>query len=622
MNARSPLLRAPIDHARSVEVRSTWDAVFLPPARSVLENALAEHIATRRWYRTKTRTIKSARILSAPKLPLALARARIAVVELALDDGQRDHYVIPLAFVHGNALEELGPSIAVSAVMRVDIHGERPGDARRGVVVDALACESFRDELLATFRAGACVRDGNAELRFHVVRPLPPCDVEAKLNAREQTNSTIFYGDRFVAKVVRKLDPGESPDVELGRVLTEVGFVHTPALHGFVSLTLDNHPPATVGLLHERAPNEGDAWDHVIGELDRFFGDTASPATKGEAAAALIADAEALRESTTRDVGEPSRHPVPSVRSFETPSADLLDLADGGIAIGAIREVGPYAELARLLGRRIGEMHRALATAHRAAFTPEPLDTATRVTLARNLTAQFERILDLIAERDVLLTSDAKRDARRLFAMASNVKAQIARITTLADPGSVIRVHGDLHLGQVLFTGDDFAFIDFEGEPARPLEERRAKRSPMVDVAGMLRSFHYATASALRSRPDAEREALHARARLFREVVSTMLVRGWRTAIEGSDIVPSDPTALETLLEFFLLEKCIYEIRYELDNRPRWVDIPLEGLVELARSSRPSRARSTLRRGPIRDRRAPFDRPSRPGIAKREDRHG
>jgi maltose alpha-D-glucosyltransferase / alpha-amylase len=196
------------------------------------------------------------------------------VVEVELDDRSRDRYVVPLAFVHGRALRELGSDLAPSAVLRLDVRSDRaPHDVRSGVLVDALACHAFRTELLATFRDGASARDDTSEVRFHRVRPLS-ADVEGgRQLGREQTNTSIVYGNRFVAKVLRKLDSGESPDVEMGRFLTNAGFSHAPALHGFASVILGNEPPATLAVLHELVPNKGDAWEHTLRELTRFLDD-------------------------------------------------------------------------------------------------------------------------------------------------------------------------------------------------------------------------------------------------------------------------------------------------------------------------------------------------------------
>jgi len=533
-------------------VSSSWEAIFLPPARGALEKILAEHIASRRWFRQKTRSIRGTKILSAPRLPLAFARARIVVVEVELDDGARDRYVMPLAFVYGREEKER----LESAVLRLQVRSDRaPYDVRSGILVDAIACDAFLAELLATFRSGASVRDGSSELRFRSVLPLPPGDVRGRPVGREQTNTSIVYGDRFVAKVLRKLDAGESPDVEVGRFLTEAKFAHAPALHAFVDVSIGDSAPATLAVLHQLAPNQGDAWEHTLRALDTF-----------------------LTAAWARDEAPPA---ITTARGGE--ALDLLQLAGGAISTGAIASVGPYAELARLLGNRIGEMHHALGSAQRAAFKPEPLDAATRLTLARSARADLDRALDLIAERDVLLDADARADAKRLFEGTTALRDRIARVIAIEDPGCMVRVHGDLHLGQVLFTGDDYALIDFEGEPARSLEARRAKRSPIVDIAGMLRSFHYAAASALRARPEKQRRRLEPWANVFRVVASAMLLRGWLAAVGDANILPHSRDALRALLDFFVLEKCIYEVRYELDNRPAWVAIPLAGLVELAR---------------------------------------
>lgn len=529
-----------------MEVSPRWDALFEGAARASLERALPAYVAARRWYRTKTKRVQSARIVAAFPLAVGAELARIAIVELGLDDGSRDTYVVPLAFVQGEAASRLRARRPHAVVLPLRV---TPGSVD-GYVVDALALEDFLGELLAAIARSASIEDSGWELRFHGHGAIDQGPVAARLVDGEQTNSSVLFGDRYVGKVVRKIDPGESPDLVIGRFLTKVGYTHTPELAGWIELRHGEDPPSTVGLLHAYVPNEGDAWAHVLEVL-----------------------AEWLEAASHRD-GAPPR----------LPPDDLVTRASNPLPSDVVKAVGPYAELAYKLGRRVGEMHVALASRpEEAAFAPEPLDRPAREAIVAAARADLKRALDSLGARGAALSDAARISLAAVRTRARSLDARLTEAARLREAGVKTRVHGDLHLGQVLFTGSDFVLIDFEGEPSRPLAERQAKRSPLVDVAGMLRSFHYASVSALRARPEASRAALAPWAALWHHAVSATFLRGWLAAVDGTVVVPRsfDPAATRSMLDLFLLEKGIYEVGYEMNNRPEWVDIPLEGLHEI-----------------------------------------
>ncbi len=535
----SPLTMTPI------EVPERWDALFEPPARKALERALALHVETQRWYRSKTSRVLSARVVQAFRLPKGVARARIVLVEITRDDRVVDTYVVPLALVVENEARRFAETRPGGVVVPVDVRHE--GDLRRGLLVDAAAVPAFLDELWDALARAVTVADGGATLRFHRLTDLPaaPPGPSSALD-REQTNTSLRYGDRYVGKIVRKLDGGPSPAVELGRFLTETGFGSAPALAGWVEVDFatsegGDGEPSAVFLFHELVSNHGDAWSHALAAVGRFL-DDGSRAT--------------------------SHAPASGDR-------DLYRRADEGPQTDALIALGPYAEHARVLGTRVGAMHRTLASRTAdPAFAPEPFDAAARVTASRRARANLSRVVRKL--RDT--STDVAALAKRATSCEEALDGRLESFASLADSGVLMRVHGDLHLGQVLFTGEDFAIIDFDGEPARSLQERREKRSPLVDVAGMVRSYHYAVQSALRAQPS------HANAEewaaLFYEVASAMFLRGWLSEVDG--LVPARGDSRRALLEFFLLEKCLYEIEYEMENRPDWLTIPLEGLLSLA----------------------------------------
>jgi len=264
--------------------------------------------------------------------------------------------------------------------------------------------------------------------------------------------------------------------------------------------------------------------------------------------------------------------------------------------------IGPFLDHVQLLGTRTAELHLELAAAvSDPLFAPEPYDLMHQQSLYGSAAAHTARTFDLLRSRLGRISPEARALAEQVLAREGEVDAALARITRHRINVLRMRPHGDYHLGQVLWTGDDFRIIDFEGEPGRPLSQRRFKRSPLRDVAGMLRSLRYAAAAALRDgrrRPE-DVARLESWARAWASGVSAAFLRGYVERLEpvraierlapapasvrtvDGRILPRTDGDLELLVEFFLLEKCVYEIGYELDNRPAWIEIPLQGLLEL-----------------------------------------
>jgi maltose alpha-D-glucosyltransferase/alpha-amylase len=246
--------------------------------------------------------------------------------------------------------------------------------------------------------------------------------------------------------------------------------------------------------------------------------------------------------------------------------------------------IGAYLESARLLGDRTARMHLALADpAGGADFAPEPFSDHYRIGLYHGMIQQANRGLQLLRKRLPHLPEAAQVDGRRVLEFEAQIRERFRPLRDQRIGGVRTRHHGDFHLGQVLYTGKDFVIIDFEGEPQRPLSERRLKRSPLRDVAGMLRSFQYAAWFALPRhvvRPQAL-PALESWAAFWTGWVGAEYLNGYFTAARGAPFVPASIEHVRVLLDAFLLEKAVYEIGYELNNRPDWVRIPLRGVQSL-----------------------------------------
>jgi len=250
----------------------------------------------------------------------------------------------------------------------------------------------------------------------------------------------------------------------------------------------------------------------------------------------------------------------------------------------APRTIGAYLESARLLGRRTAELHAALASDPAdPAFAPERISPQDQRSIYQSLNALAMRSLELLRSQLNRLPEDARDEAKRVLDLEPRIGQALRAFLARRITTTRIRVHGDYHLGQVLYTGHDFVIIDFEGEPTRTLYERRLKRLALRDVAGMLRSFHYASQAALRSeqfQPEA-RPRLEAWARFWVDSVSAEFLRGYLATAGSASFVPQTTEDLDLQLSTMLLEKALYELRYELNSRPDWVRIPLRGILEV-----------------------------------------
>jgi maltose alpha-D-glucosyltransferase/alpha-amylase len=375
--------------------------------------------------------------------------------------------------------------------------------------------------------------------------------------AAEQSNTSVVYEDRFILKLFRRVADGVNPDLELGRFLTEkASFPHIARVAGSLEYHQDTGEPTTIGILHGFVPNQGDAWGYTLETLDRYF---------------AAAGAQQSGEYAT------------------VPHRSLLALAEGDVPSLADELIGPYLASARLLGQRTAELHLALASdPDDPRFAPEPFTVAYQHALAQSIQGQTQEAFHLLRQRLADLPEAVRGEAQQVLALEREVVASVQAVSERPINAQRIRIHGDYHLGQVLSTGNDFVITDFEGEPARPLRERQHKHSPLKDVAGMLRSFHYAAYAGLfnqdhqgASSPSKVLTALEPWAQAWYIWVSVGFLQTYLACAGAASVLPSTREERQVLLDAYLLEKAVYELGYELNNRPDWIHIPLQGIQQL-----------------------------------------
>jgi maltose alpha-D-glucosyltransferase/alpha-amylase len=425
------------------------------------------------------------------------------------------------------------------------------------LVIDALADEA---SVLALARAlgmrrarpGALETETSAEMRA-ALRGVTEADV--RIVALEQSNTTIFIGDQVLLKVIRRLVGGESPDLEISRHLSAADFPAAAALLGSMSLRPSaSAEPDTMVMAYRYVPNEGDAWSHFL-DLHGFF----------------------LNHWLSSDVREHPPAAPPRLRRGSGPVE-----ADPGLLIA-----GP--DLVQL-GRRTAELHLALAQGDSDAFRPERFNAFSQRSLYQGLRTQVRTTMTMLRRHVSSLHPNTRELADAVLSHQSTLLSSIESLKVGKLDAVRTRMHGDLHLGQVLYTGRDFVIIDFEGEPARPVSERRIKQSPLRDVAGMLRSFDYVARTSLEIRRErglmSEVDAAlnESWASWWTKAATAAYLGGYMDTPGIADLLPSDLDTTERLLDVFILEKALYELRYELDNRPAWVWLPLSVLAEKVRT--------------------------------------
>jgi len=521
---------------------TNWEAIMEKLRSPKCEGeTLPTFLQHARWFRSKAHPLHRVRVVQAIALGVAQTgndAGCLAFVEATYADIAPEIYVLPLQWASADETKSLASS---SIIARLD------DDAGEGVVFDALNDESFRSMILEIILGEKCVRSGNGKLvgmaaatfREQVAQlkiPLP-----SRALSVEQSNSAIIYDGRFFLKLYRKPEAGENPDEEMLRFLSErQKFKHVPGWCGAIEHRMAGEEPRVLALLVANVENEGDAWNSMLDSLDEFF---------------------ARVQSSRPD-----------------PAFSELAFIDELIGKEFLGRVGQ-------LGVRTAEMHLALAADFDdPSFTPEPFTMEYQRFLYESMRVGTQRMKQLLEQKLDTIPEKHRAEATDLISREGEILKRQAALLDRHIVATRTRCHGDYHLGQVLVTGDDFLIIDFEGEPARTLDERRAKASPLRDVAGMLRSFHYAAHAAL-ARQTAlsanDRSALEPWGDIWAGSATRVFREAYLTAARGASFIPTEVETLAMLFQLYLLEKVAYEICYELNNRPDWIAIPLRGIMRI-----------------------------------------
>ena len=521
----------PMAELRTLVVRAGIAEVLAADHRRVLEeDALPSYLARRRWFSSKDETIGAVRLAMAE--PIAGPGLDLILTELEVGLAQRsESYLLPLTIAWEDATADVLPQqLALARVRR---------GRRVGFLTDAFATDALPLAVMRALARSAVLSFAAGEIRFLPTSRMAgvkvPRNVDIRRLAAEQSNSSLIIGDLAVLKLVRRMFPGIHPEAEMGRYLTERGFANTAPLLGEVTRYDPEGAPHTLLLVHGFLRNQGDGWGWTLDYLAR------------------VLDATAVVD----------------------PEAPIEDAADA---------LAGYNNFAAAIGRRLAELHAVLAApTEDADFAPEQTAEADVARLAEGVRAELDAAF-VVLDRAARWSDEEAELVAALQGRRTALSDAVGALAQAALGSLKTRTHGDFHLGQVLVAAGDAYIIDFEGEPTRPLAERRAKSSPLRDVAGLMRSFDYAVAAAS-SRAEGLAQAEPARAVVlehFAAAASDAFLRAYRAthAEAGHHGVPAanEPA----LLDLFLLEKASYELRYEAANRPNWIGIPLRGLAAIS----------------------------------------
>ncbi len=526
------------------------------PFRKILENRILPlFVRGQRWFGKKSKDVSFTRVNDWIDFSAITGlQAGMLVLEIHYDDSEMDLYTMFVALEVEDA--ELEPTTKSGS----SVIAELSDKGKRAVLFDALDNEKFNAALLSYIAEDKRVR---GQVGFVESYKLPAYDlIEKKAEhvspvkrvESEQSNSSIIYGNRFILKLFRHLEPGLNPDYEISRYLTETSpFSQVPAAAGVIGYTNPRMASLyTLGLLQEFVPNQGDAWTYTIAEFRRYY--------------------------------ERCGTKAPLLSKVTPPAVPLADLVNVEVPEEVFALLGVYIKDAAKLGARTAEMHIALGKpTDSPAFQPETITRNELIDISAAMRYDVVRVFKLLEQKLRVAEPDLAKSIKSLLLFRPKVVDLLDRLPTINQELLKIRCHGDYHLGQVLYSGGDFFILDFEGEPSKPLQQRTAKQTPLKDVAGMVRSFSYATYASLflftHNRAE-DLEAFLPWAKACEAWSSASFLKGYLAAMEGSELVPSDRSDFFRALLPFMIDKAFYEIFYEVNNRPDWLRVPVSSVLE------------------------------------------
>ncbi|MDZ4185683.1 MAG: maltose alpha-D-glucosyltransferase [Desulfuromonadales bacterium] len=552
------------DESQKLKVREGhhwWQVLQGKIGERLCNQVLPPYLQRVFWFYGKGRVISQVTILDSCQLQQDEQVFFLVFIRVTYTEWDPEIYQIPMTWLSCEQFQTVSEHHPLATIAPLSL-----GDVD-GVLCDAIYFEAFRELLFNLMITRSKVTGSNDSLlvglRGHGVTKSSPGRVElfpSRVAAVEQNNTSILYGERLLLKMYRKLEEGINPEGEILRFFAEKErFRQVPAYAGGIEYRTSSGKAYDLGVLQTYVSCHGDAWRNALTSLAQFV--------------------EYLLTHKHELPKLPPRLPT------------LLEIVDEGIPIPFGDLVsGLHLEMALLLGQRTAEMHQALASSPaESVWRVEEFSTLYQRSVFQSMRALLRRNFSLLASRLPDLPEEVQRRAGPLLAAEKKIIACLHKITEHRFLAMKCRIHGDFHLGQALFTGKDFVFIDFEGEPSHSLGERRLKRSPLRDVASMIYSIHFAAMTTLQhhgsSHPD-DAALLDAWLEAWYVCVGGSYLKAYLQGMQGSPLVPADADDLATMLRCFLIYKIIHELGHALNNRVEGVDLHLRGLEMTLRQSR------------------------------------
>ncbi len=550
--------RIPIIELESVH------AAFSRSGLAAIARYFPAALRSRPWFQSRGRTIRNVNFEDVIHVPQTSAAMLLVVVEYS--DADAETYLVPIAVTTGDRATALLREKPESALARLKL-----SDGADAVLYAAVTDREFSEALLASvarrrrFRAQHGDLIGSHNRWFRRAWSMTRSELEPRPQPGDRGHSAIHFGEDFILKLYRRVEPGTNPDAEVEEFLTEqTSFTNMPRALGrleYRSIIDDFEQRTTLGLLTGYVRNATNGWGYTLDHLGIYF----------ERALAIAPD-----DTRNKDVF--SGDPI-------TLAAKPLPPLVGDLLAG-------HAQVLRQLGHRAADLHLALSSRDDIAeFAPEPFTDFYRHGLYHGMVAILGRSFESLRSSLRWLPESAQTDARALLDREAELRTRLKPLRDERVSCSRIRQHGDFHLDNTLFTGNDVLFTNFGGDPSRPMSERRIKRSPLRDVACMIRSFQYVSYAVRfghvpgivpgkEMHPELERWA-----RIWHAWASALFLNSYLETAGAAQFIPGTPRELRILLEAYLIEKALLEIEYDLLHRPDWIRIPISGIVQLLQTS-------------------------------------
>jgi maltose alpha-D-glucosyltransferase/alpha-amylase len=529
-----------------------WEELQSRKHRKVLENEVfPQYLKESDWFMGKSRILQGVSILHWIPYPLKGLSCGIALLECAYNDGLPERYQVPLAWIPNP--DTIGLADVPEPAILAKLHKK----GKEGYLVDAFFLKAWQQSLISKLSGNRSLEASGGKLHFNTGKqPLEghPAELQPKISG-DPSHSALEFGDYYYLKIYRKLDDTINPDLEISRYLSEkTGFNNIPAFRGSMTFRKGAQTELALGLLQEKAVYQESGWDYARDAFKRY-----------------------MEEARTHLKGEVSLTPE-GLATIPVTYEDMPQI---------LQEVmeSAFPQRMILLGGITADLHASLLNgSEKEGFGSEPFSLHYQRSVYSSFQGLTRSALDQLRKCLPELEGELKADAKQTLKLKSEILKRFSKIYDHRIDAQKIRTHGDYHLEQVLWTGRDFIIRNFEGEPMRPYSERRLRRSPLRDVACMIRSLAYVSLGTLIEENNLEggipKEEIQL-ANLWSHYSARLFLHGYLDSQIIHGLVPENEQDFRMLLEIFMLEKALYELLHEIENHRYLTALPLMGIREI-----------------------------------------